>query len=285
MRDLLAAITEDVATRSIDAWHPGFGKSPARNEAEAVAIRTRSDGVTPWDQAPMEVVWKASELLYVATLGYTRATAALMVPPFRSWEPTTEARSALEAAAQAAWLFDPKVANGLTRVGRYYTLRHYMAGRLEYTYDKVKPDDSLGVYGKNAVEVEAEAAMLGLTPVLNKHNQVIGYEGQQMESLQALVEQVVGDNGAYSVFSGSAHSEFWSLLSGYQGKPPSPLGVSADEHEGDHESFVPLVRACLQALFKPIDYACYMFDRGALANDLARLYREAEQIIGELPPS
>ena len=64
------------------------------------------------------------------------------------------------------------------------------------------------------------------------------------------------------------------------GKPPSPAGVSADEHEADPESFVPLVRACLQALFMPIDYACELFDRRALAKDLDRVYRRAVAVMG-----
>jgi hypothetical protein len=79
---------------------------------------------------------------------------------------------------------------------------------------------------------------------------------------------------------GRPHSEFWSLLGGYQSGPPSPLGVSFNEHEGDPKSFVPLVRACLQALFKPIDRAAEMFDRGARASDLDRLYRIAVKVMG-----
>ena len=79
-------------------------------------------------------------------------------------------------------------------------------------------------------DVEAEAALLGLTPVLNKNNDAIGYEGQQAQKIEDLVQEIVGGNNAYSVLSGSAHSEFWFLLGGYQGKPPSPVGVSADEH-------------------------------------------------------
>ena len=56
--------------------------------------------------------------------------------------------------------------------------------------------------------------------------------------------------------------------------------MSADEHEADPEGFVPLVRACLQALFKPIDYTCEMVDRGALAKDLDRVYRRAVAVMG-----
>jgi len=34
-------------------------------------------------------------------------------------------------------------------------------------------------------------------------------------------------------------------------------------------------------MFKPIDYACAMFDRGALATDLGRIYRNAAEVMGE----
>ena len=121
---------------------------------------------------------------------------------------------------------------------------------------------------------------LGLTPILNKNNEVIGYEDEQAKKIDKLVQDLVGGNNAYSVLSGAAHSEFWSLLGGYQGRPPTPAGLSPDEHESDPESFVPLVRACLQALFKPIDLASEMFDRGALAKDLDRIYKRAVGVMG-----
>lgn len=58
------------------------------------------------------------------------------------------------------------------------------------------------------------------------------------------------------------------------------MGVSDDEHEADPESFVPLVRVCIQALFKPIDNAYEMFDRRALAKDLDWLYKRAVEVMG-----
>lgn len=208
----------------------------------------------------------------------------LMVPPFRTWAPTTEVRSALEAAGQVSWLFDPGVPEGRTRVGRYYTLRLQAARQLEYTYNKVKPKEPLQKFGKSVSEIQAEAGALGLSPVLNKKNDIIGYEGEKPRKFDDLVEEIVGGNSMYSLLSGAAHSEFWSLLGGYQSGPPSPLGVSSDEHDGDPESFVLLVRTCLQALFKPIDYACAMFDRRALAQDLDRLYLDAVKQVGALIP-
>jgi hypothetical protein len=280
MQALLAELTEDFAKRSAEAWRPAYGSPRGRREADSVAGLMRSDGVTPWGTAPMEVVWKASELLYVATLEYTRAAARLMVPPFRTWAPTTEARSAVEAAGQALWLFDLQLPDGRTRVARYATMRLYAARQLEYTYDKVQPDGELRDFGAPPADIEAQAALLGLTPVLNKKKGVIGYEGEQQPKIEDLVQKVVGGNSAYSVLSGAAHSEFWSLLGGYQGMPPSSTGVSDDEHEVDPESFVPLVRVCIQALFKPLDNACEMFDRGALRMDLGRMYTRAVGAMG-----
>ena len=280
MQALLAQVTEDFAQRSVDAWRPAFGLSPGQREADDAAVLLRNDGVTPWGSAPLEVVWKACELLYAATLEYTRATAGLMAPPFRTWAPATEARSAVEAAAQAFWLFDLQVKTGRKRVGRYTAMRLYAAHRLEYTYDEVKPTGRLEEFGTPPADIEAQAALLGLTPILNKNNEVIGYEDEQAKKIDKLVQDLVGGNNAYSVLSGAAHSEFWSLLGGYQGRPPTPAGLSPDEHESDPESFVPLVRACLQALFKPIDLACEMFDRGALAKDLDRIYKRAVGVMG-----
>jgi hypothetical protein len=280
MHELLIEVTEDIAQRSVDAWRPAFGSSLARREAAAVAALTRSDGVTAWGQAPLEVVWKASELLYVAVLEHSRATAWLLVPPFRTCAPSAEVRAAVEAAAQVAWLLDPTVPNGRTRIGRYYILRLHMARQLEYTYNKVRPDGPLSDYGMPPADVETEAASLGLNPLPNKHGVVIGYEGQKMEQIKDLVPLIVGDNGTYSVLSGSAHSEFWSLLGGYRGQAPSPLGLSDTQHEVEPESFISLVRACIQALFRSIDHPCEMFDRRALAGDLNRIYKKVVGVMG-----
>jgi hypothetical protein len=147
MHNLLTEVTDDIAQRSVDAWRPAFGTSRARQEAEAIAAFKCSDGVTPWGQEPMEVVWRASELLYVAVLEHARATAQLLVPPFRTWAPSAEVRVAVEAAAQAARLFDPKVSDGRTRVGIYYTLRLHAARRWQYTFTRVNPGGQLHEYG------------------------------------------------------------------------------------------------------------------------------------------
>jgi hypothetical protein len=280
MHKLLIEVAEDTAQRSVDAWRPAFGSSPARREVATIAALTRSDGVTPWGQAPMEVVWKASELLYMAVLEHARAAARLLVPPFRTWAPSTEVRAAVEAAAQVMWLLDPTVSDGRTRIGRYYILRLHMARQLESTYNKVRPGGPLSDYGKSPADVETEAALLGLNPLLNKHGVVIGYEDQKIEQMENLVPRIVGDNGAYSVLSGPAHSEFWSLLGGYQGQAPSPLGLSDTQHEAEPENFIPLVRVCIQALFRPIDHACEMFDRRALAGNLNRIYKKVVGVMG-----
>jgi len=211
MHKLLIEVTGDIAQRSVDAWRPAFGSSLARREIAFIATLTCGDGVTLWGQAPLEVVWKASELLYVAVLEHARATAWLLVPPFRTWAPSAEVRVAVEAAAQVAWLLDPAV-DGRARIGRYYILRLHMARQLEHTYNEVQPGGPLSDYGMPPADVEADAALLGLNPLPNKHGVVIGYEGQKIEQIKKLAALIVGDNGVYSVLSGSAHSEFWSLL-------------------------------------------------------------------------
>jgi hypothetical protein len=280
LRALLTEVTADLAQRSADAWHPAYGSSQARAEADEVTGRLRSDGTTPWGSAPVEVIWKAGELLSAAVLEYARAAAALMVPPFRVWAPGAEARAAVEAAAQLTWLLDPSVSGALTRVGRYYALRLYSARRLELTYSRVGPADPLGLYGKSVDDIQSEAASLGLSRVLNRKSEAIGYEGQKFPGLDQISNEITGANGAYSVLSGSSHSELWALLSGYQDRPASPFGLSAEEHAADAESLVPVVRVCLQALFKSLDCASRVFGRGALVADLQRLHEETVAALG-----
>ncbi len=249
MHMLLTEVTENLARRSMDTWRPAYGSSPANQETRATAVLKRSDKVTPWGEAPMTVVWKASGLLYVATLEHARAAARLMVPPFRLWAPSAEVRAALESAGQILWLLDPKVPSGKQRVARYYTMRLYAARQFEYTFSKLSAGGQLHEYGMPAAAVEAEAAMFELEPVTNKHGLTIGYEKLQMPHIDDLVQEVVGGNGTYSLLSGSTHSEFWSLLSGHRGQEPSPLGVTENQHEAEAESYVPcLSRVCASAL-------------------------------------
>lgn len=280
MQALLTEATATLAQSSVGICSPGARAAQARQEADQVSSLVRSDGVTPWGTAPAEVVWKSADLLMAAVFEYSRGTAALLVPPFRAWSPTLQARAAIEAASQVAWLLDADLPDGSTRAGRYYALRLYAARRLEHTYKQVDPGDPLSLYGKSVADIEAEAASLCLRADRNKPGIVTGYKGQQFPGLGKLAALIVGDNGAYSLLSGGSHSELLALLGGYEGRPPSPLGLSAEEHAADAESFVHIVRACLQALFKSLDAAWMFFGQEAVADDLQRLYKKAVELLG-----
>lgn len=190
-----------------------------------------------------------------------------------------EVRVAAEAAAQSCWLTDLSVPDGLTRVGRYYTLRLHASRQLEYTYSRVKPPFPVTDFGKTSARIESEAASLGLAPRRDKKQKVIGYENQVHPLPGRMVQDIVGGNGACSLLSGFSHAEFWSLLGGYQVDMSSPLGLSARGHEASAEDFLYLVRTSLQALFKPLDHACAMFGGNALANDLDSQHRKAIGIL------
>lgn len=57
--------------------------------------------------------------------------------------------------------------------------------------------------------------------------------------------------------------------------------MTVNEHVAEAESFTPLVRACLQALFQPIDKACELFDRPALTTDVNRMYSNVVAVVGQ----
>lgn len=82
MRTLLSEVTEHFARQRYDSWRQAYGRSRARTEATETAGCYRRDGVTSWGAAPLEVVWRASQLQYIAVLEHVRAAAALLVPPF-----------------------------------------------------------------------------------------------------------------------------------------------------------------------------------------------------------
>jgi hypothetical protein len=280
MRSLLTEATEHLANWRHNCWRLLYGPSRARTELGQTIARTLSDGVTPWGSDPLETVWRSSQLQYLAVLEHVRAAAALLVPPFRTWSVGAEVRVAVEAAAQSCWLMDLAIPDGLTRVGRYYTTRLYASRQLEYTYKKTNPPFPISEYGKTSTDIKSEAANLGLTPRLDKKNEIIGYEREVQPKADDVVQAIIGGNGAYSLMSGFSHAEFWSLLAGYKTDMSSPLGLSSDAQEAAAEDYVYLVRTCLQSLFKPLDAAYDMFGGNALLNDLYALQMDVTRLLG-----
>jgi hypothetical protein len=78
IHELPTEVTAGITQRSVDARRPAFGvvAGPARSHNHHYGL-ARSDGVTPWGTAPMEVVWKAGELLYVSVPRLISASTAM----------------------------------------------------------------------------------------------------------------------------------------------------------------------------------------------------------------
>jgi hypothetical protein len=278
LQRLLLEVTDDLACRSQDIWRPTFD-SVGDKEADLAAAELRSDGTTLWGPGPSQVVWATSELLYVAVLEHARAVVPLLSPPFRVWASCVQTRATLEAATQIYWLLDPAVTDGRMRVGRLYTLRLASSKELKKAHAKVQPPGPITDYGKPPADIEAEASVLGLTPVPTNNGAVIGYEGQRALGYAARVEDMLGEGATYSVLSGAAHAEIWSLLSGSQGKLPSPFGLSDAEHAAEVEDLAPNVMQCLRALIDPLDRVCQLFDRRAVARHLHKLTKRIHGVL------
>ena len=143
----------------------------------------------------------------------------------------------------------------------------------------MQPPEPIIDFGKPPVDIEAEAAILALTPVLTSKGALVGYEGQRPLGYTVRVKNMLDEGATYSILSGAAHAEIWWLLSGSQGTAPSPHGLPATKR-AEVDDLAPNVMQCLRALIDPLDRACQLFDRRAVARHVKKLTTKANMMLG-----
>lgn len=125
----------------------------------------------------------------------------------------TETRSSLEAASVAWWLLEPGLM-ARQRVCRMRLLRRNSAREFSGSIDEVGEDPA--VAGSETVAgIEAECHALGLASFTQGGGELEGQARlKYTKRVKALTDEL-GNQGAYSIYSGSAHAELagiWRLF-------------------------------------------------------------------------
>jgi hypothetical protein len=212
--DELAMLLLEVGRR-VDLWtgeeawtvEPG---SPAALEMASAEVR--ADG-TPWGDRPIRTVYQFAQMAtkYTAELG--RCVAALLAPDRPPPAVEVLTRSALEAASVAWWL----LSDGLTarqRVCRMQLLRMNNAREVGRSIAAVGAVASAAA-GESVQAVEQYGIDLGLSAFGQSGREL---EGEVRSSYTDRVNALLvewGYQGAYNIYSGSAHAELsgiWRLF-------------------------------------------------------------------------
>jgi hypothetical protein len=198
MRTALGKLLSTVRRRIPAAWTPAW-RSDAEDEVKATSRLLRTDG-SPWGESPLSTVFPVSGMLIDTVI--QNADAIHMLLESRTTSTLAldaQARAALEAAAQAWWLLEPRL-GGRARVARLYVLRRSSAARLEQTAQNVGLPAVVG-YGALVQELDdLYQGELGLTPMLSPKGNWAGCENQKpfdyTTRVKAFMEQIGQDPAA-----------------------------------------------------------------------------------------
>ena len=212
--DELQALVDEVANR-VDRWtaqsawtcEPGSLAS-----AESANTEARDDG-TPWGDRPVRTTYAYAQMATKLAAEFARCAAQLIGAGRPAPGIETETRSALEAGSVAWWLLEP----GLTarqRVCRMQLLRRNSAREYARSISEVNEDPA--VAGNETVAgIEAECHALGLTSFTHGGDKLEDQERLTYTKRVKALTGELGNQGAYSIYSGSAHAELagiWRLF-------------------------------------------------------------------------
>jgi hypothetical protein len=274
MHTALGKLLSTVRRRIPATWTPAW-RSDAGDEIKATSRLLRTDG-GPWGESPLSTVFPVSGMLIdtviqnadaVHVLLESRATSTLALD--------AQARAALEAAAQAWWLLEPRL-GGRARVARLYVLRRSSAARLEQTAQKMGLPAAAG-YGALVQELDDfYQGKLGLTPMLSSKGNWIGCENQTTfdysTRVKAFMEQIGQDpaTGPYAYYCGASHAELWRIQYSYDEVQRSD-GQTVWVPRAPVATVNAAVSVCVDALTYPVARAFALLGRGASSTELHQL--------------
>ena len=268
--NLLSAVRRRIPT----AWTPTW-RSDAEDEVKTTSRLLRTDG-SPWGKSPLSTAFPVSGMLIdtviqnadaIHVLLESRATSTLALD--------AQARAALEAAAQAWWLLEPRL-GGRARVARLYVLRRSSAGRLEQAAGKMGLPAAVG-YGALVKELDDfYQGELGLVPMLSPKGNWIGCENQVPFDYTTRVKEFmaqIGQNpaaGPYAYYCGASHAELWRIQYSYE-EIQRPDGQIVWVPRAPVATVNAAVSVCVDALTYPVARAFALLGRGASCAELHQL--------------
>jgi hypothetical protein len=138
------------------------------------------------------------------------ALTRLLTEPVPTVAPWTCARGALEAAALSCWLLASDL-SARERVSRSYAYRYDGLREQEKLARASGDEASRQRVTQRIDQVERQAIGVGYPPILNKHRERIGI-GEVMPSKTKCIEDTLGQETFYRIFSAMAHSQSSALI-------------------------------------------------------------------------
>jgi hypothetical protein len=249
----------EVAGR-VDRWtaHQAWTFEPGSSASTEVAnTETRLNG-TPWGERPVRTAYALAQMATKSAAEFSRCAAVLIALDRPAPGIEVEARSALEAGSVAWWLLEP----GLTarqRVCRFQLLRRNNAR--EYARSLEEIGENVAVAGRETVAgVETECRDLGLRRFTQRGDKLEGEIRLKCTPRVKALTSALGNDGAYSIYSASAHSELAGIRrlfaeTGATLPDRQPLLSPAANHEASHAA----AGTTLKALMGPMERISNLF--------------------------
>ncbi|WP_431895748.1 hypothetical protein [Micromonospora haikouensis] len=211
-------LTSRAALRRLDPafWHPRPGSVFA---AELANTEVDVHGA-PWGPQEPTMAFEAAQLSLVAVEDFLTAIRKLLEPPFPPYVPKYGAaalcRSALESAANAFWLTDPRL-TVRQRVARVYLLLWDEHNTAVKNATKALAAKSLTAQEVATTRADRDALLTRINDLgLGHVKQTVGGEAlpTKTEKVTALLAGEVRavHDVVYSLYSGLAHGDMTSIL-------------------------------------------------------------------------
>lgn len=274
MHTALTQLLGAVRRRIPSDWTPTW-RSEGEDEVKATSRLPRTDG-SPWGESPLSTVFPVSAMLIDTVIQNVDAIHMLLESrPTSTLALDAQARAALEAAAQAWWLLEPRL-GGRARVARLYVLRRSSAARLEQTAQKMELPPASG-YGALVQDLDdLYQGEFGLAPMLSQKGNWIGCENQKAfdytTRVKAFMEQIGQDPaaGPYAYYCGASHAELWRIEHSYDEVQRSD-GQTVWIPRAPVATVNAAVSVCADALTYPVARAFALLGRGASCAELHHL--------------
>lgn len=257
--DDLSGLVNDVADR-VDRWttHGAWTFEPGSSaSAEVSNTETRLDG-TPWGDRPVRTAYAYAQMATKLAVEFSRCAALLIGSDRPAPGIETETRSALEAGSVAWWLLQPELTARL-RVCRMQLLRRNSARELARSIEEVGEDPSVAGI-ETIAGIEAECRDLGLSPFTQGGDKLEGEVRLKYTARVKALTDELGNQGAYSIYSGSAHAELagiWRLFAQTGATLPGrePIYSPAANPEASYAA----ADSALKAVMGPVERVAGLF--------------------------
>jgi hypothetical protein len=198
--------------------------TPVSNFLKRISIFLDNSGFEPLHGAPadkeirlfirpesIQTAFSMASQSFIAVNDYLKALDTLVHQENFSIAPWSCARGMLEASAICTWLFDKDI-DSKERVSRSLSLR-YASLREQIKMARYDGSDELIQKIEDRIEgIEQIAVNLGFELIRDRKNRRIGI-GQKKPNITTLIEEQLGEEKLYRIFSGMAHSNYTTLTS------------------------------------------------------------------------